>query len=75
MDNTVVSKESFKRIVKDVKELIVDPLNEQNIYYSHDTENILKGYAMIIGPEDSCYHNGFFFFEFAFPNNYPWAPP
>ena len=32
MDNTVVSKESFKRIVKDVKELIVGPLNEQNIY-------------------------------------------
>ena len=75
MDNKVISKETFKRIVKDVKDIIVEPLIEQNIYYKHDNENILKGHAMIIGPKDSCYYNGFFFFEFKFPHNYPWAPP
>ena len=36
-------------------------------------ENILKGQNLIMGRR-LCYHNGFFF-EFAFPNNYPWAPP
>lgn len=75
MDNNVISKESFKRIIKDVKDIIVEPLIQQNIYYQHDNENILKGNAMIIGPKDSCYYNGFFFFEFLFPHNYPWAPP
>tara|TARA_B100000035_G_scaffold185849_1_gene158576 strand:- start:976 stop:1695 length:720 start_codon:yes stop_codon:yes gene_type:complete len=75
MTDKVISKDSFKRIIKDVKDIIVDPLTEHNIYYKHDNENILKGHAMIIGPKDSCYYNGFFFFEFNFPHNYPWAPP
>ena len=76
MDNVaIVYKETFKRIVKDVKDLTKEPLTEQNIFYQHDENNILKGYAMIIGPKDTCYHNGFFFFEFNFPYNYPWAPP
>ena len=75
MTDKVISKDSFKRIIKDVKDMIVDPLTEHNIYYKHDNENILKGHAMIIGPKDSCYYNGFFFFEFNFPYNYPWAPP
>jgi ubiquitin-conjugating enzyme E2 Z len=76
MDNVaIVSKETFKRIVKDVKDLTKEPLTEQNIFYQHDENSILKGYAMIIGPKDTCYHNGFFFFEFNFPYNYPWAPP
>ena len=75
MTECVISKDSFKRIVKDVKDIIVDPLTEQNIYYKHDSENVLKGHAMIIGPKDTCYYNGFFFCEFKFPHNYPWAPP
>lgn len=75
MTDKVISKDSFKRIIKDVGDIIVDPLTEHNIYYKHDNENVLKGHAMIIGPKDSCYYNGFFFFEFNFPCNYPWAPP
>ena len=76
MDNVaIVSKETFKRIVKDVKDITKEPLTEQNIFYQHDETNILKGNAMIIGAKDTCYHNGFFFFEFNFPYNYPWAPP
>ena len=39
-------------------------MKDENIFYSHDEKNILKGYAMIIGPKDTCYHNGLFFFEF-----------
>jgi len=38
-------------------------------------ENILKGYAMIVGPVDTPYQDGFYFFEFTFPNDYPHRPP
>ena len=75
MENIVIKKDTFKRIIKDVKEIVVSPLTEQNIFYKHDEDNMLIGYAMIIGPKDSCYTNGFFFFKFEFPTNYPWSPP
>ena len=38
-------------------------------------ENIFKGYAMIIGPSDTPYQDGFYFFEFNFPYDYPHSPP
>ena len=40
-----------------------------------DEEDMLKGYALIIGPEDTPYFSGFYFFEFQFPNDYPHSPP
>jgi ubiquitin-conjugating enzyme E2 Z len=36
---------------------------------------MLKGYAMIVGPEDTPYEYGYYFFEFTFPPNYPFSPP
>jgi len=50
-------------------------LTDNGIYYQHDDNNMLKGYAMIIGPDDSLYKHGFYFFEFNFPTNYPQSPP
>lgn len=70
-----ISKETIQRLLKDVKQLIENPLDEQGIYYCHDDEDILKGYAMIIGPEDTPYFGGYYFFKFNFPNNYPFSPP
>lgn len=72
---SVIKKETVKRILLDNKELIDNPLNEQGIYYQHDEDNLLKGYAMILGPESTPYQNGFFFFLFEFPSNYPYSPP
>ena len=66
MTDKVISKDSFKRIIKDVKDMIVDPLTEQCIFLKHDNENILKGHAMIIGPKDLGYYNGFFFLNLIF---------
>jgi ubiquitin-protein ligase len=62
-----------KRIILDYKELINDPV--ENIYYHHDENNIYKGYALIIGPNDTPYENGYYLFEFTFPENYPFSPP
>ena len=42
-----------KRLVKDIASIIKEPLTEQGIYYIHDEENMLEGYALIIGQEDS----------------------
>ena len=66
---------TIKRLLKDNKEIIKNPLDKHGIYYQHSDEEILKGHAVIIGPEDTPYHHGFYMFEFTFPSNYPFAPP
>ena len=71
----VISKETVKRLSKDIKELIKSPLDDEGIYYKHDDTNILKGYAYISGPYDSVYVGGNYFFTFTFPYDYPHKPP
>lgn len=71
----VLSKETTKRLVKDVKDLIKSPLDNEGVYYKHDDTNILMGYAYICGPKDSVYFGGNYFFEFIFPQDYPHSPP
>ena len=70
-----ISSLSQRRLLKDIKEVLKNPLYDQGIYYTHDEENMLKGYALIIGPGDSLYEDGFYFFEFSFPKDYPFSPP
>ena len=70
-----LSKMTTKRLLKDVKTLLKEPLTDQGIYYIHDEENIMQGYAYIVGPEDTLYEGGAFFFKLVFPSNYPFAPP
>jgi ubiquitin-protein ligase len=72
---TFISKETINRLLKDVKQIIKNPLTEQGIYYVHDDTDILKGYAMIVGPSDTPYFGGFYFFEFTYPSDYPHSPP
>lgn len=64
-----------KRLLKDVLGIMKDPLDKDGIYYQHDQTNMLKGYAMIIGPSDTIYNYGFYFFEFKYPKEYPYVPP
>jgi len=72
---TFISKETMTRLLKDVKQIIKNPLTEQGIYYVHDDTDMMKGYAMIVGPTDTPYFGGFYFFEFAYPADYPHSPP
>ena len=71
----VVSKETINRLLKDVKHIIKNPLIENGIYYLHDDEDMLKGYALIIGPDDTPYFGGNYFFELYYPPDYPHSPP
>jgi len=70
-----ISQASAKRLIRDIKSIIKEPLEKQGIYYKHDEVDMLKGYAMIIGQADSVYENGYYFFEFNFPTDYPFSPP
>jgi ubiquitin-protein ligase len=70
-----ISKDTIQRLLRDVKQIIKSPLTDNGIYYIHDDVDMLKGYAMIIGPSDTPYFGGYYFFEFKYPNNYPHSPP
>ena len=72
---TFVKKDALRRIIRDIKELREHPLVAHGIYYEHDETDILKGRALIIGPADTPYADGFYLFKFQFPANYPHAPP
>ncbi|MDA9216286.1 ubiquitin-conjugating enzyme E2 [bacterium] len=72
-ETNVISKSSIKRLVKDIKELKNDPL--KGIFYRHNETNMLKGSALIIGPDDTPYRGGYYLFSFNFPTDYPHSPP
>jgi len=61
------------RIVNDLSELEKD--SPDGIYIYINKRNFYKNYAMIIGPKNTPYFGGFFFFEIEFPKNYPKKPP
>ena len=63
----------LKRIAVDLIELEKDPI--ENIYIHYDEDNITRIYALIIGPKDTPYENGFYYFTLNFPTNYPSSPP
>ena len=75
MNNMMITNDAKKRLLRDVKQITTNPLNEHGIYYVQDDINMLKGYAMIVGPPNTPYFGGYYFFEFLFPYNYPYQPP
>lgn len=75
MASVFIPKETVRRIAKDVRDILKNPLHEHGIHYAHDENDILKGKALIIGPPNTPYEGGYFFFKFQFPTNYPHQPP
>lgn len=71
----IIKKETMTRLLRDVKEIIRTPLTDNGIHYIHDDENMMKGYAMIIGQSDTPYYGGYYFFEINYPYDYPHSPP
>ena len=70
-----IDKTSLRRLLRDIKHIMTSPLHSEGIYYHHCEEDMLKGYAMIIGPEDTPYYGGYYFFKIVYPTNYPHSPP
>jgi ubiquitin-protein ligase len=74
-ESRTISKESIHRLLRDVRHIMKNPLVDNGIYYFHDDEDVLKGYAMIVGPSDTPYFGGFYFFKFQYTHDYPFSPP
>ena len=72
---THISKTSITRIIKDIRDLKKNPLIDHGIYYQHDSDDMLTGRALIIGPTDTPYSYGAYFFKIKMPANYPHEPP
>jgi ubiquitin-conjugating enzyme E2 Z len=61
------------RIVQDVYDF--NKNKPEGIYLSIDKNNLMKQYALIVGPKDTPYFGGFFFFEITYPEDYPKKSP
>ena len=64
----VITRETIKRLVKDVSQLVKNPLTENGIYYVHDETDMLRGKACIVGPQNTPYAGGYYLFDFIFPH-------
>jgi ubiquitin-protein ligase len=50
-------------------------IKPDGIYLWIDKTNIFQQYALIVGPENTPYFGGFYFFKIKYPDNYPEQPP
>jgi len=73
--DVIITKETINRLIKDVKQIMKNPLTDNGIYYVHDDTDMLKGYALIIGPSETPYFGGNYLFELNYPADYPHSPP
>ena len=72
-----MSSRRLKRIVNEIKELHDSQkiLEQSGIYFNYNEENMNIIYALLIGPENTPYEKGFYFFKFEYPESYPMEPP
>lgn len=67
---------AVKRMRSDIRDYLRSTsLKEQGIFCIFDDEDVLRVRAMLIGPEDTPYAYGFYFFDMQFPTDYPFKPP
>jgi ubiquitin-protein ligase len=62
-------------IVKNIKELQTNPLDSHGIYPIFNENDIFNLKVLMIGPPDTPYHNGFFFFDINIAPDHPLSPP
>ena len=64
---------NIKRIISDIIEFQKNP--PKGIHIDVDKINCTNMKALIIGPKDTPYEDGYFFFTIKFPDNYPESAP
>jgi ubiquitin-protein ligase len=67
------NNKTIMRIVQDIYDF--NKNKPDGIYLSIDKKNLMIQHALIIGPKDTPYFGGFFFFEIIYPENYPTNSP
>lgn len=70
MSNTAV-----RRMYTDIKQFQAANLEADGIFCSFNEDDLFDVKAMVVGPKDTPYEDGFYFFRLTFPKNYPFAPP
>ena len=72
-----MSNSFIKRMIYEIKiyETQKEFFNNSGIYMEYDTNDLTKIKLLIIGPENTPYANGFYFFNIHLPMNYPFTPP
>ena len=67
---------SRKRIMADMKNIKKNnDLSQCGIHVKFNEDNIYNAQAMILGPTDTPYEKGFYFFDINYPSDYPMNPP
>lgn len=66
---------AVKRLTKDIQMVYHEKLENENIFISVSEENIFHVKAMILGPKDTPYEYGYYFFDLIFGEDYPENPP
>jgi len=74
-EEMVVSKDTIRRLARDVREIMKNPLEDNGVHYVHSDTDMLHGQVMIEGPKDTPYANGHYYFDIRFPKDYPQSPP
>ena len=75
INNNNMSNKTIKRIIKEKIAYHKNPLDSEGIFLYFDDNNLYKASALIIGPGDTPYEDGFYLFKFVFPDDYPHRPP
>lgn len=65
----------IKRINKDINVLKNDNVEDLGIYYDILESDIRKIRWLIMGPEETPYRYGYYFFDMEIPDDYPFVPP
>ena len=71
----MLPSKTSKRILIDIRNVQTDDIKRQGIYYHMNESDLTNGTAMIIGPPNTPYEGGFYFFDIKFPSDYPFSPP
>jgi ubiquitin-conjugating enzyme E2 Z len=75
MSGGPISKAVQRIMKKDIPSVNNDDMKSNGIYYFMDEKSVMKGTALIIGPEGTPYHGGYWFFSVVFNDNHPFEPP
>jgi len=65
--------DSLKRIVNDIVDINLN--KPEDIFINFDKENFKEIFALIIGPKNTPYEDGYFLFKVLMPDDYPNSPP
>ena len=67
------SNKTIMRIVQDIYDF--NKNKPDGIYLAINKDNLMKQHALLIGPKETPYFGGFFFFEITYPEDYPQKSP